>query len=310
MKQKDKIWVVGAQGMLGTHVAEAVNSRNLNCIATDREVDITNPQVVNSFVEKHRPNAIINCAAYTAVDASETNEDAAYLLNERAPLLLAKAAKNLGPNAARLVHVSTDYVFDGVRQERIPYAPEETTSPIGVYGLSKRAGENAIQTCGLGEFNIVRTSWLYSHRANNFVSTMLRLFKSKEEIGVVADQWGRPTYAPDLAEHLVSLALTSANSGISHFSNLGRTSWFGLAEAIRFRILRECAEGSLSRADWPIKRIIPLGTHEYPTPTKRPAFSVLALSQDIETQGKRWDQSLSECLDKALDQKTAFHKVG
>lgn len=247
------------------------------------ELDICNESAVQCFLDNEKPTFVINCAAYTAVDKAESDVDNAYRLNRDAAGFLAQACRNSG---AFFIHVSTDYIFDGTAQS--PYKPDDPANPMSVYGSSKREGEQRVIETG-GPAMIVRTSWLYSAYGNNFVKTMLRLGRERGEVRVVRDQQGCPTNAADLA-----LALLSAIDGlrgkqgvqIHHFANQGATTWFDFAQAI-FEI-----------SGIPCK-VIPVTSAEFPTPVKRPAYSVLDTSSFVQTfqqQIPSWRDSLKRCL--------------
>jgi dTDP-4-dehydrorhamnose reductase len=251
-------------------------------------------------MEKVRPDVIVNCAAYTNVDGCETNEETALLVNGRGPGHLAGAAKELG---ATLVHVSTDYVFDGTKNS--PYTEEDVTNPQSAYGRSKLRGERAILESGLDKFFIVRTSWLYGSGGKNFVETIARLATEREELRIVADQVGSPTLTDDLARAIFNLLALDASPafakasagrrltphepyGIYHFADEGECSWYEFAEAIVAHLLE--AETPLK-----MKRILPIATHEYPLPATRPAYSVFSKDKYRKVTGAKipnWKTSL------------------
>ncbi len=268
------VWVAGAAGMLGSEVVIALRAdRNTVVTATDREVDLTDAAAVSDHLAAiGTPDWIVNCAAWTAVDAAETNEPAAFALNADAPGILAKAAAERG---SRLLHVSTDYVFDGTATK--PYPPDAPFGPCSVYGRSKLAGEQAIRGAHRAHV-ILRTAWLYGQHGPNFVSTMLRLMQERDEISVVADQQGSPTYAVDLAAAIRSIVVHPApHAGTWHYTNKGQTTWYAFAQAI-YDIAQ--AQGLLTGSC----RIVPLTTAQYPTPAARPAYSVL----DTDTLERDW----------------------
>lgn len=256
------ILLVGAQGQLGWELQRTAPA-GLTLHALDRAaLDITDAAAVQACVEALRPGLIINAAAYTAVDRAEQEPALAYAVNRDGPAHLAAAAAACG---ARLVHVSTDFVFDGTLGR--PYRPEDPVKPLGVYGASKAAGEAAVREALGGAALILRTAWVYSAHGANFVKTMLRLMRERERLGVVADQVGTPTWARDLARALwraAELGLT----GTHHWTDAGVASWYDFAVAIQEEAL---ALGLLTR---PIP-IDPIATADYPTPARRPAYSVL-----------------------------------
>ncbi|MBJ6610052.1 MAG: dTDP-4-dehydrorhamnose reductase [Candidatus Thiothrix moscowensis] len=256
-----KILITGANGQLGSEL-QATCPAHVTLIPTDHEsLDITQPQQVNTVLDAHQPDAIINAAAYTAVDKAESETELVYAINHHAAATLAQAASQRN---IYLLHVSTDFVFDGLQSS--PYLPEAATQPLGVYGASKLAGEQAVQTL-CPSTAIVRTSWLYSAYGNNFVKTMLRLMAERDSLGVVADQSGTPTWTHTLATTLWSF-IAQKPQGIFHCSDQGVASWYDFAIAIQEEAL---ALGLLNKAV-PVK---PLRTVEYPTPARRPAYSVM-----------------------------------
>lgn len=259
MNLHQKIIVTGAEGQLAQALKKAaIKSKQLFFVSKE-EMDITNRETVNHFFEKHQPTLLINTAAYTKVDEAEKNKDLAFAVNCEAVKILADACVKF---QSKLIHLSTDYVFDG--KATIPYKETAPANPVTVYGKSKYDGEKAILNSGLKEFAIIRTSWLYSEFGHNFYKTMLHLAASQKEINVVNDQQGCPTYAPDLARAILKISenLNKVNSGIYHFTNQGQTTWYDFAKAIfeknKISIL-----------------VNPIPTFLYPTPAKRPAYSVL-----------------------------------
>lgn len=244
------------------------------------EVDITNLQLLEDLVKKESINAIINCAAFTAVDKAESCEELAAKINIDGPKNLALAAKSVG---AKLVHISTDYVFDG--KSSLPLKESDATQPIGVYGRTKRQGEVEVEKSGCDAI-VIRTAWLYSEYGNNFVKTMIKLGKERESLNVVYDQIGTPTYATDLAFAIMTL-LEKGITGFQtyHFSNEGVISWFDFTKAI-FEI------AGLST------KVNAIESFEYPTAAERPAYSVLN-KRKIKEAGVTvpyWKESLKECI--------------
>ena len=283
------VWVTGSAGMLGTEVVASLQHAGLTVLATDREVDITDKHVVSDYWDAADGiDWVVNCAAYTAVDKAEQEEEAAMRLNSLGPEVLAHEANR---RSASLVHISTDYVFDG-RSDR-PYLPDDEPNPQSAYGRTKLGGERAVSRA-LVRHVVVRTAWLYGPAGKNFVYTMLRLMRERDAINVVSDQRGAPTYAPDLAGAILSIITHSRPSyGTYHFTNSGETSWHGFAE----RIYEEARRLALVETDCAIN---PIGTDQYPTPAKRPAYSVLDLSLIEDAFGVRaplWQDGLERFLE-------------
>ena len=278
-----KILVTGANGQLG-QCLQKISSQfeEFEFIFTDSEtLDITNKEEVNDFFWQNAPDFCINAAAYTAVDLAETELEKAFLVNADGAENLAEACAE---NNAQFIHVSTDYVFDG--ENNLAYTEEDFTNPLGVYGASKLAGDELaleVNPCSV----ILRTSWVYSEFGKNFVKTMLNLFATKEELNIVADQFGQPTNANDLAEAIMKIIKSEKiTPGIFNFSNMGRISWFDFAEKIA-----ELSEAKI--------KLNAIETSQYPTPAKRPKNSVLDLDKISKTyaiQLKPWEESLEGCV--------------
>jgi dTDP-4-dehydrorhamnose reductase len=280
-----KILVTGSAGQLGSELRELSDRyRQYQFIFTTQDdLDITNRGKVEEAFERHRPDYCVNASAYTAVDQAETDEVNAFLVNADAAGYIAAAAKQYD---TKLIHISTDYVFDGTSKR--PYVEQDVVSPLSAYGRSKRAGEEACINEN-DECIIIRTSWLYSSYGKNFVKTMMRLLKEKEEIGVVSDQYGSPTYAADLAEAILQI-IDSNNwkPGIYHYANDGAISWFEFANEIKKLIASSC-------------RIRPLSTEEYPVKAVRPKYSVMNTDKIVTNFGiekKDWKNSLSACISR------------
>jgi dTDP-4-dehydrorhamnose reductase len=285
-----KILITGAYGQLGNELKElAPRYPGWNFIFTDVDsLDITDEHAVRIFYQANSPDIVINCAAYTAVEKAETDVETARKINAVAPGILAKAAKQA---AAKLIHISTDYVFDGSACR--PLTEAEKVNPTGVYGSTKLEGEQNVQTEN-PESVIIRTSWLYSAFGNNFVKTMLRLGKEKENLNVIFDQVGTPTYAADLAGAILSIVGISEKNpkklvpGIYHYSNEGLASWFDFAQAV-FEISGvNC-------------RVTPVLSSEFPSSVKRPHYSVLDKSKiknTFEISIPYWRESLKNCISK------------
>ena len=286
------ILVTGANGQLGREMQRLGAVSPNNYLFTDvAELDITDAAAVRACVAEHGIDTIVNCAAYTNVERAEEDEAAADLLNRQAVENLARAAAEAG---ALLVHVSTDYVFDGRASE--PYTEESPTAPLGAYGRTKRAGEEAVVKAGC-RYLILRTAWLYSEYGNNFLKTMLRLTAERESLNVVFDQVGTPTYAGDLALAIFSIlegGLDRGNEGIYHFSDEGVCSWYDFAVEIARATGRDRC------------RIAPCRTAEYPTKAPRPAYSVLDKSKLKQTFGieiPHWRESMFYCLKRLQREK-------
>lgn len=280
------IWLIGNKGMLGHELEALLRKNSLDHVSSDREIDISDPAALRAFVSGKRITWIINCAAYTAVDKAESEPELAFRINATGPLHLAELARDLG---AKLVHVSTDYVFDGTKDGA--WLETDPANPLGVYGRSKYEGEvNVARACE--RHFILRTAWLYGKHGNNFVATMLRLFNERDEVRVVGDQWGSPTCATDLAEVMLKLvALDATAYGVYHFTNEGRISWFDFASEI-YRIAKT---RGLAR-EVAVRRIT---TAEYPVRTPRPANSYLSKDRIAATFGivpRKWEAALEEFM--------------
>jgi dTDP-4-dehydrorhamnose reductase len=279
------ILITGCNGQLGNEMQllEKTNPQHTYFNTDVAELDITDAVAIEKFVIENHIDGIVNCAAYTAVDKAEDNQDLCRLLNTDAPGYLAAAVEKRG---GWLIQVSTDYVFDGTNHT--PYTEEEPTCPNSVYGSTKLEGERAAQQA-CSRTMIVRTAWLYSTFGNNFVKTMIRLGKEKPELGVIFDQIGTPTYARDLAVALFAAINQGVVPGIYHFSNEGVISWYDFTKAIhRIAGITTC-------------HVRPLHTAEYPTPAHRPHYSVLdktKIKQTYNLDIPYWEESLKECVDK------------
>ena len=279
-------WLIGSKGMLGTEISLLLEKSGLPFVATDCEVDITDPAALKSFANGRHIGWIINCAAYTAVDKAEDEAETCRRLNVQGVANIAACARNIG---ARLIHISTDYVFDGKgiaggENGPRPYREDDETNPAGVYGISKRDGEIAVTESNPGSY-IIRTAWLYGKHGNNFVHTMLRLMNERDEIKVVDDQRGSPTWTFDLASAALAFIKADASAknipfGIYHYTNEGNITWFDFANEIYRQgrelgcIDKECVIKSCTSA-------------EYPAKVKRPAYSVLDKSK-IKTASHQW----------------------
>jgi len=277
------IAISGKNGQLGWELTQLKDQYpQYNFIVADRnELDITNPQQLADFFARYQPAWFINTAAYTGVDKAETDQANAYQSNAAAPGHIATLCSQYNTT---FIHFSTDYVFNG--QGTAPYQPDAPTDPVNYYGYTKAAGEQlALHNCE--KTIIIRTSWVYSSHGNNFVKTMVRLMNERQEINVVADQVGSPTYARDLAQSVMHIITSGKTAyGIYHFSNEGVISWYDFALAIKAIIGSACV-------------VNPIPTTAYPTPAKRPAYSVLSKEKLVQDYGvvlQNWQKSLAECM--------------
>ena len=282
-----KILVIGGNGQLAQCLKNVVkNNHELHVDFQDLPyLDITDKQQLELYFLKNEFDYCINCAAYTGVDLAEEQSDLAYAVNAEGPNNLAKVCKK---HQVKLLHISTDFVFDGKKQT--PYLETDTPNPLGVYGASKWQGERYIQEI-MEEYFIIRTSWLYSAYGNNFIKTMLRLSETRDEISVVSDQIGSPTYAGDLAEVLIKIVLSlSTNYGVYHYSNSGVISWYDFAVEI-FKQFGKKID------------VKPIKTEDYPTAAKRPKFSVLntiKIENNFDCTIKDWQGSLNKVIQTNL----------
>lgn len=283
---KQTVLITGAGGQLGRELLLTAGPA-FNCVGVDhKELDICDPDAIQSALRDCEADALINAAAYTAVDKAEAEPELAQRVNGLAPGYLAAAC---AASNVRMIHLSTDFVFDGEAAQ--PYSPSATTSPVSEYGRGKLAGEAAVQEA-LAEALIVRTSWVYSRFGNNFVKTMLRLMSDREELGVVCDQLGTPTWARGLAQALWAAAERPQLQGIYHWSDVGVCSWHDFACAI----YEEARAAGLLSADVVVK---PIPASSYPTPAHRPAYSVLDKASswaDFECEGVPWRNQLRSML--------------
>jgi dTDP-4-dehydrorhamnose reductase len=281
-----KALIVGAAGQLGRALAAAAPP-HATLAALDRgALDITDAAAVDAALRAHRPDLVINAAAYTAVDRAESDSERAFAINATAATRLAAVATAQG---ARLVHVSTDFVFDGTASS--PYPPDAPTAPLGVYGASKLAGERGVQLTAPDAL-ILRTAWVYAAEGANFLRTMLRLMDERDEVRVVCDQVGTPTHAASLARAIWRLTEAGA-AGIHHWTDAGVASWYDFAVAIA----EEAQSAGLLRRAIPI---VPIPTSAYPTPARRPAYSVLDKQQTWALAGiaSHWRCELRAALDQ------------
>ena len=284
------ILVTGSNGQLGSEIKDLeANFINFNFFFMDLpQLDICNSSELNLFIKDNNIRAVINCAAYTAVDKAEQDTDIAEKVNSEGVLNLVNAVQK---EQGKLIHISTDYVFDG--NNFLPYKESDPVSPIGVYGKTKRAGELAVLNSSIDAI-VIRTSWLYSAYGNNFVKTMLKLGHDRDELGVIFDQVGTPTNASDLAKTCLDILSDksseniSANGKIYHYSNEGVASWYDFATAIMELGSLDC-------------KVRPIETKDYPTPAKRPHYSVLnktKIKTDFNIEIPYWRDSLDKCIEK------------
>jgi dTDP-4-dehydrorhamnose reductase len=285
-----KVLLIGANGQLGSALRKT-KPQDVELIAYGRDdLDLAAAGDIEDRVAQARAQLVINAAAYTAVDKAETDEALAFRVNAQSVASVARAAQHMG---ARLVQVSTDYVFDGAKGA--PYLPGDPAAPLGVYGRSKRQGE-VEALAGCQDCLIVRTAWVYAEQGTNFVKTMLRLMADRPELRVIADQIGTPTYAASLARALWVLARTG-HTGILHYTDSGVASWYDFACAIQEEAL---ALGLLKKA----VPVLPIATSQYPTPARRPLFSILDKSQSWALLGQpanHWRTNLRTMLERLKD---------
>ena len=278
------VLVTGSSGQVGNEIKAISSDYSYNFFFTDRNnIDITSKDSIKEFCKTNNINVIINCAAYTAVDKAQTDEINADLINRKAVKKLALVSQELN---IKLIHISTDYVFDGKNFK--PYCEEFQTNPQSIYGKTKLDGENEMRDINPKNSIIIRTSWIYSYYGNNFVKTMLRLGKEKEELGVIFDQIGTPTYAKDLAKIILDIVPQIDNQKVEiyNYSNEGVLSWYDFAKEIMKMAKLNC-------------KINPIETYQYPTPAKRPHFSLLNKSKiksKFNLEIPYWKDGLDDCL--------------
>ena len=287
-----RILLTGGEGQLGTEVIAQAPAFGIRLLApTLAQMDLTHPAEVDAAWEAFRPEAVINAAAYTAVDRAESEVELAFAINAAAP---ARIAARCAAEGIPLIHISTDYVFDGRKRE--PYLEDDPVAPLGVYGRSKAEGESAVRSA-LDRHVIVRTAWLYSAHAANFVKTVMRLVAERDELRIVDDQVGSPTCAEDLAAAVLVIAARGADAspGTYHFCGSGETSWCGLA--------RHVLETMAARGRIQSYRLTPILTADYPTPARRPAYSVLDCRRIEGCFGivrPAWQSSVEKTVDRLL----------
>lgn len=282
-----KVLIAGANGQAGRELQQTAPPGIEIIAAGSDRLDVTEAVSVHDFVNDRRPQLIINAAAYTAVDKAESNRETAYAVNTEGAANLACAAQRFG---ARVIHISTDFVFDGEKSS--PYLPADAPAPLGVYGASKLEGEHRVMAETRGGALVIRTAWLYAAKGNNFVNTMLRLMAEKDALGVVADQVGTPTWARTLAEAIWRAAARPNLTGVYHWTDAGVASWYDFAIAIRDEAI---AAGLLNRET----QVNSITSAKYPTPARRPAYSVLDKTttwNDFGLAPRHWRQALREMM--------------
>lgn len=290
-----RVLLTGVNGQLGWSLQREL-STDYEVIALDRtQLDLADGGAIQRIVQELRPHIILNPAAYTAVDKAESEPALALSINSAAPGILAHEAKRIG---AALVHYSTDYVFDGSQSK--PYQEDDAPNPQSVYGATKLAGESAVRAAG-GRYLILRTSWVYGTHGNNFLKTVLRLAQTRDELRIVADQFGAPTCAQDLARATVTIlkrwqeqSFDEQLSGVYHLSAKGRTNWHAYAAKIV-----QLAQEYDAQLNQRVISVQPIATHEYPTAAKRPAFSVLdneKIRAQFGVEMPEWDSALAACI--------------
>jgi len=285
------IWLIGNKGMLGNDVEKLLKGRGIAYWATDKEVDIGDYKSLEKFGKDKKIKWIINCSGYTKVDKAEEEIDEAFRINKDGVrnIALFSAKRQI-----RFIHISTDYVFDGQQEETAAYNEDDRTNPINIYGKSKLAGEEEIKKI-LEKYFIIRTAWLCGLQGNNFIYTMLRLFKERNLVNVVEDQWGSPTYTVDLAGAILKVIEDdSVSFGIYHFTNESMTSWYEFAKTIYKKAKRLGFVESNKKVE-----IQPIKTEDYPKAARRPRYSVLSkekIKKNFGIKIRDWDKALEDFL--------------
>jgi dTDP-4-dehydrorhamnose reductase len=286
------IWLIGNKGMLGNDIERLLKGRGLTYWASDKEVDISDYKALEKFGKDKKIRWVINCAGYTKVDKAEEEIDEAFRINKDGVRNIALFSVK---RQIKLIHISTDYVFDGWQEgSAVAYREDDKTNPINIYGKSKLAGEKEIKKI-LEEYFIIRTAWLYGLKGNNFVYIMLRLFKERDLVKVVEDQWGSPTYTADLAGAILKIIEDDAVShGIYHFTNKGVTNWYEFARTIYKKAKRLELIGDNKKV-----KIQHIKTEDYPTKALRPRYSVLSkdkIKKEFNLKIRNWDEALEDFL--------------
>lgn len=288
------IWVIGYKGMLGSEICRQLTENNIQFVRSDVDVDITDIEALEQFAKCRAVTWIINCAAYTAVDKAESDIELAHKLNVEGPANIAKVAKKYG---AKLIHISTDYVFDGTGTT--PRTEDMPVAPIGVYGVTKAKGEEAVRN-NTDKYYILRTAWLYGWAGKNFVYTMIRAMNTHDAVKVVNDQKGTPTFAGDLAKVILQIIDDKTVSyGTYHVTDLGEITWWDFTNEIK----KQGIEAGWINEKGKNCVVNPCTTDEYPTPAKRPAYSVLSKDKIQKTLGitlPYWKESLKVFLDSEM----------
>ena len=292
------IWVIGYKGMLGSEICRQLTENNIQFVRSDVDVDITDIEALDQFAKCWAVTWIINCAAYTAVDKAESDIELAHKLNVEGPANIAKIAKKYG---AKLIHISTDYVFDGTGDT--PRTEDMPVAPIGVYGVTKAKGEEAVRN-NTDKYYILRTAWLYGWAGKNFVYTMIRAMNTHDAVKVVNDQKGTPTFAGDLAKVILQIIDDkTVPYGTYHVTDLGEITWWDFTNEIK----KQGIEAGWINETGKNCVVNPCTTDEYPTPAKRPAYSVLSKDEIQKTLGitlPDWKESLSKFLHSELFDKS------
>ena len=288
------IWLIGNKGMLGYEAERLLRKHKLNYLASDKEVDVTDYKALEDYGQNRKIDWIINCSGYTQVDKAEEEKEMAFKINRDGVRNIARLSLE---RQAKLIHISTDYVFEGKKKEEkgaFAYYEDSETNPLSIYGKSKLAGEKEIEKI-LDEYFIVRTAWLYGLNGYNFVYTMLRLFKERDFVKVVEDQWGSPTSAADLAGAILKIIKSGSDKfGMYHFTNEGVINWYEFARAIYDKAKGLSLLGGNRRVE--IKNI---KTKDYPTAARRPRYSILSkgkIKREFNLKIRDWEEALEDFL--------------
>lgn len=300
MSPRQRVLIVGGSGQVSTSLLQTMHAHPCDLMQVGRPaVDLLEPRSVIDAISRFEPTIVVNAAAYTAVDKAEDEPELAKAINATGAEAAAKAAEMVG---AAIIHFSTDYVFDG--RKTTPYVETDPIAPLGIYGQTKALGEQLVAAANPRHV-ILRTAWVFSPFASNFVRTILRLLAERDELQIVSDQYGTPTYAPDLAGVVPRIVQRLSNSpdsncfGVFHAVNASPTTWFEFARAIN---------AAAARHGVTQKIIHPISTKEYPTKARRPAYSVLSTDKLENTYGIRlrpWQDAIDDCVDRLLANRTA-----